>query len=68
MNGERTPTMKNLIDLAELLGVEVAQMWAGPNATPATPEQKAMLDRMAHMSPEQQQAFLALAASAFPAR
>lgn len=57
--------MKNLIDLAELLGVEVEEMWAGPNATPSTPEQKAMMERMAQMTPEQQQAFLALAASAF---
>lgn len=68
MAGGRTPTMQNLIDLAELLGVEVRDMWEGPNATPTTPEQKAMIERMASMTPEQQQAFLALAASAFPGK
>lgn len=65
MSGQRTPTVQNLIDLAALLGVEVRDMWEGEQAIPATPEQKAMLERMAHMTPEQQQAFLALAASAF---
>lgn len=65
MSGERTPTLQNLIDLAELLGVEMREMWEGEHAIPATPEQKAMLQRMSQMSPEQQQAFLALAATLF---
>lgn len=65
MSGERTPTLQNLIDLAELLGVEMRDLWDGAHATPATPEQKAMLARMANMTPEQQQAFLALAATLF---
>jgi transcriptional regulator with XRE-family HTH domain len=63
MSGERQPTMKNLIDLADLLNVELAELWTGAEATPATPEQKAMMLRMANMSPEQQQAFLAFAAA-----
>jgi transcriptional regulator with XRE-family HTH domain len=63
MSGERTPTMKNLIDLADTLQVEITALWDGPEALPATPEQKAMLQRMGEMTPEQQQAFLALAAS-----
>lgn len=63
LNGERTPTLKNLMDLAALIGVEMAELWAGPNATPATPEQQAMLLKMGEMTPEQQQALLALAAT-----
>ena len=63
MNGERTPTMKNLYDLAELLNIEMADLWAGEHATPSTPEQKAMMERMGTMTPEQQQALLALAAA-----
>lgn len=63
MNGERTPTMKNLYDLAELLNIEMADLWAGEHATPATPEQKVMMDRMGTMTLEQQQALLALAAA-----
>ena len=65
MSGERTPTLQNLIDLAGLLGLEMRDLWEGAHATPATPEQKAMLARMANMTPEQQQAFLALAATLF---
>lgn len=61
MTGERTPTMKNLIDLADLLGVEVQEMWAGPESLPATPEQRAMLEKMARLTIEQQQAFLLMA-------
>lgn len=63
MNGERTPTMKNLYDLAELLNIEMADLWAGEHATPTTPEQKAMIERMGNMTQEQQQAFLAFAAA-----
>ena len=64
MSGERTPTMKNLMDLADLLGMETSEFWAGPEAIPATPEQKALVAKMAQMTPEQQQALLALAAAA----
>lgn len=63
MSGQRTPTLQNLIDLAALLDVEMRELWEGPEAIPATPEQRAMLERMAQMTPEQQQAFLALASA-----
>lgn len=63
MTGERTPTMKNLYDLAELLNIEMADLWAGEQVMPSTPEQKAMMERMKGMTPEQQQAFLAFAAA-----
>lgn len=55
--------MKNLLELAELLNVEMADLWTGPEATPATPEQKLMMERMGSMTAEQQQAFLAFAAA-----
>jgi transcriptional regulator with XRE-family HTH domain len=63
LTGERTPTVQNLMDLAGILGLEMADLWDGPHATPATPEQQAMLQKMAGMTPEQQQALLALAAT-----
>lgn len=63
MKGERTPTMKNLIDLADLLQKELDELWTGPVSTPTTPEQQLMLTRMAEMTPEQQQALLSLAAT-----
>lgn len=63
MTGERTPTMKNLIELADLLGVEMTDIWQGEEAIPSTPEQRLMVERMRAMSAEQQQAFLAMAAS-----
>ena len=63
MSGGRTPTVQNLMDLARLLEIEIADLWNGPEAIPATPEQRAMMDRMSRMTPEQQQAMLALAAS-----
>lgn len=55
--------MKNLLELAEILNVEMADLWTGEEAIPATPEQKAMIQRMANMTREQQQAFLAFAAA-----
>lgn len=66
MSGGRTPTVQNLIDLARLLEIEVTDLWRGPEAIPATPEQRAMMDRMSRMTPEQQQAMLALADSFGP--
>lgn len=63
MTGDRTPTLKNLVDLANLLHVEVASLWAGPEAIPATPEQRAMLSVMGELDAAQQQALLALAAT-----
>lgn len=63
MNGKRQPTVKNLVDLAALLGIEADELWRGPEAMPATPEQRLLMDKMATMSPEQQQALVALAAA-----
>lgn len=64
MSGDRTPTMKNLLELAEVLNIEMAELWTGPEAIPATPEMRLMMDRMGDMTAEQQQALLALAAAA----
>lgn len=66
MNGGRTPTMQNLVDLADLLGLEARDLWEGPTAIPATPEQRAMLEKMAQLTPTQQQAFLAMADTMIP--
>lgn len=63
IKGTRTPTMQNLIDLATLLGVEITDFWEGQQAYPATPEQRLMLEKMAGMTPEQQQALLAFVAA-----
>lgn len=60
--------MKNLLELAELLNVEMSDLWTGEEVMPATPEQKAMMQRMSGMTPEQQQAFLALAAATMGVR
>lgn len=68
VTGERTPTLKNLMDLAAVLQVEMTDLWEGPEAVPATPEQRAMIERMAHMDEAQQQAFLALAESFMKAK
>ena len=50
-------------DLADLLGVEMNQLREGPKAVPATPEQRALVERMGNMTLEQQQALLAMAAA-----
>lgn len=63
MSGDRTPTMKNLLELAEVLNIEMAELWTGEEAVPSTPEQKLMVERMRSMTTEQQQAFLAFAAA-----
>jgi transcriptional regulator with XRE-family HTH domain len=63
ITGTRTPSMQNLIDLAALLGVEVTDFWEGQQAYPSTPEQRLMLEKMASMTPEQQQALLAFVAA-----
>lgn len=59
IKGERTPTMKNLIELADLLGVDMREIWEGPHALPATPEQRLMMDMMKDLTPEAQQMLLA---------
>ena len=61
--GGRTPTMENLIKLSDLLDRAVTDFWRGPHAIPATPEQRLMVEYMAHMTPAQQESFLAFAAS-----
>lgn len=66
LSGERTPTMKNLMELADLLQVEITALWEGEEAVPATPEQRGMLEHMRDMTPAQQQALLALAATVKP--
>lgn len=65
ISGERTPTMQNLIDLADLLGVEMAELWTGPDVMPATQEQRMMVELMRGMTQQQQQAWLAATAAAF---
>lgn len=66
MTGERTPTIANLIALASLLDRDLAEFWNGPEVLPATPEQRLMIEYMARMTPEQQQGFVAAAASSVP--
>ena len=60
LSGGRTPRVKALQKVAEALGVEVAEIWAGPESTPATPVQ-ATIDVMNRLSPAQQEALLAIA-------
>lgn len=57
--------MKNLIDLADLLNIEMRDLWGGPETVPATAEQKMMVELMKGMTVEQQQAWLAATAAAF---
>lgn len=63
ISGERTPTMKNLYDLADLLQKEISELWDGPQATPMTPEQKLAIERLQKLPLARQQAYLALLAS-----
>jgi transcriptional regulator with XRE-family HTH domain len=66
MSGGRTPRVKHLEKLAQVLGMELAELWAGPEAVPATAEQAAMVDEMAHLTVEQQQILLATARAMRP--
>jgi len=59
--GGRTPRMKHLEKLAQVLGLELSELWAGPEAVPATAEQSAMIDEMGNLTLEQQQVLLATA-------
>ena len=61
ISGGRTPRVKALEKLAAALGIEMAELWQGPEAVPATAEQSAMVDEMAGLTIEQQQALLAIA-------
>lgn len=66
MSGKRTPLVKHLQRLASELGVEMAALWAGEEAVPVSPAQKAMIQEMADLDPSQQEALLALARSMRP--
>lgn len=61
LSGERTPRVKNLQKVAIALDVEMAELWTGPEATPASAVQAAMIDEMGQLSPTQQEALLAMA-------
>lgn len=63
LSGGRTPRMKNLEKMAQALGIEMAELWEGPEATPANATQQAVLDDMAAMTPEQQEAVAAMVRS-----
>lgn len=63
MSGKRTPRMKNLQDLARVMGVEMAELWSGPEAIPATAAQAAVLEEMSHLDETQQEAIAALVRS-----
>lgn len=61
LSGGRTPRMKNLVKIAEVLQIEVTELWDGPEAVPTNPVQMALLDEISGLSPAQQEALLALA-------
>lgn len=63
LSGKRTPRVKALEKIAAALGIELAELWSGPEATPATAVQAAMIDEMGQLTPAQQEALLALARS-----
>jgi transcriptional regulator with XRE-family HTH domain len=63
MSGKRTPRMKNLEQLARVMGVEMADLWSGPEAMPATAMQVAVLEGMNHLDETQQEAVAALVRS-----
>lgn len=60
-SGKRTPIVDNLKQLAELLGVEMAELWTGPEAVPTAPPVRALVDIANSLTPSQQEALLALA-------
>ena len=57
--------MQNLRDLADVLGVEMRELWDGPEARPSTEEQRMMMELMANMSVEEQQTWVATTATVF---
>lgn len=63
MSGKRTPRMKNLQELARAMGVEMAELWSGPEAVPVTAAQAAVLEEMSHLDETQQEAIAALVRS-----
>ncbi len=63
MSGNRTPRVKNLEQLAKLMGVEMSELWEGPEATPANAAQQSVLDDMARLDATQQEAIAAFVRS-----
>jgi transcriptional regulator with XRE-family HTH domain len=63
LSGKRTPRLKALEKIAAALNIELAELWAGPEAIPANAVQAAMVDEMGQLTPAQQEALLALARS-----
>lgn len=66
MSGKRTPRMKNLVELARVMGIEMTELWSGPEATPATAAQAAVLEDMSHLDETQQEAIAAFVRSMRP--
>ena len=58
--GERTPRMKNLEKFAKALGIELAELWEGPEAVPSNEAQLSVLEDMNHLTPVQQEAVAAM--------
>lgn len=65
-SGKRTPTVNNLEKLAELLGVDIAEVWDGPEAVPATPAMRAFVDAAGHLTDEQLVVLASIARSMTP--
>lgn len=63
LSGKRTPRVKALEKIAKALEIDLAEIWTGPEATPASAVQAAMLEEMNTLTPAQQEALLALARS-----
>lgn len=63
ISGERTPTMKNLLDLVDLVKRDMRELWTGPEAVPATPVQKVIVEYAARLPEGQQEAFAAMLAA-----
>lgn len=66
LSGKRTPLVEHLKELAEVLRVDMADLWDGVEAIPAAPPVRALVDIANELTPVQQQALLALARSMLP--
>lgn len=63
MSGKRTPRMKNLEELARVMGYELKELYNGPEAVPATAAQASVLEDMGHLDETQQEAIAAFVRS-----
>lgn len=63
LSGQRTPRMKNLEKVARALGIEMAELWSGPEAVPANSAQMSVIEDMTALSSEQQEAIAAMVRS-----